>query len=426
MAFKPAKEQLKIILDNIEELLPGEEFAERLLRSEREGRPLRVKQGFDPTAPDIHLGHTVGLRKLRQFQDLGHQVVLIVGDYTALVGDPSGRNSTRPQLEPEVIESNARTYLEQFFKVVDASRTEVRRNSEWFAPMGMIDVIRLCARYTVARMLERDDFSKRWAANQPISVHELLYPIMQGFDSVMIRSDVELGATEQKFNLLVGRALQEDYARGEMPWCEKFIPDAVKTLPVTRPGQNILTLPILVGTDGTQRMSKSTGNYIGVSEPPNIMYEKLMRVPDSCLEDYFRLVTDVPVAERPAVADPREAHKWLGQMVVRMYHGAEAAVHAAGSYGAAAGAEPVDARVVEVSAGEEGETWVGYLAVKAGLAKSTTEARAFLKDGGFSHFDGTAWSKVDPELKVPSKAGSPPFLLRRGKRQETTVRIVWK
>lgn len=426
MAFKPAKEQLKIILDSIEELLPPEEFAERLLRSEREGRPLRVKQGFDPTAPDIHLGHTVGLRKLRQFQDLGHQVVLIVGDYTALVGDPSGRNNTRPQLEPEVIESNARTYLEQFFKVVDSSRTEVRRNSEWFAPMGMLDIIRLCARYTVARMLERDDFSRRWASNQPISVHELLYPIMQGFDSVMIRSDVELGATEQKFNLLVGRALQEDYARGEMPWCEKYIPEAVRALPLVRPGQNILTVPILVGTDGTHRMSKSTGNYIGVSEPANIMYEKLMRVPDSCLPDYIRLVTDAPEADRPPLSDPREAHRWLARTVVRMYHGAETAELAGSSYGNAAASGPTDARVVELPAGSAPETWVGYLAVHAGLAKSTSEARTFLREGGFSHFDGTAWSKVDAELKVPSAVGAGPFLLRRGKRQETTVKIIWK
>src|SRR5512140_2660587 len=241
-----AARQLAIIRSGVEELIPEAELVAKLERSIAAKKPLRVKQGFDPTAPDIHLGHTIGLRKLRQFQELGHQVVLIVGDYTSLVGDPSGRSATRPQLTSEQVESNARTYLEQFFRVVDEKHTQVLRNGEWFARMGMKDVIKLCARYTVARTLERDDFAKRMAANHPISVHELLYPLMQGYDSVMIRCDLELGATEQKFNLLVGRALQEDYLRGEMPWADEFIPDSVKAVPAPTQGQIVLTLPILV------------------------------------------------------------------------------------------------------------------------------------------------------------------------------------
>src|SRR5689334_2268409 len=235
---REVERQLAVLTRGVDELLPLDEFKHKLARSIREGRPLRVKQGFDPTAPDIHLGHTVGLRKLRQFQDLGHQVVVIVGDYTGMVGDPSGRSKTRPQLTVEQVEANARTYLEQFFRVVDRARTEVHKNGEWFARMSFADILKLASQYTVARLLERDDFSKRWKASEPISVHELLYPLMQGHDSVEIRADIELGGTEQKFNLLVGRVLQE--ADGQEP-------------------QAILTLPILVGIDGEQRMSKSLG-----------------------------------------------------------------------------------------------------------------------------------------------------------------------
>ena len=253
---------LAILLRGVDELLPLEEFRKKLARSIRENRPLRVKQGFDPTAPDIHLGHAVGLRKLREFQDLGHQIVVIVGDYTGMVGDPSGRSKTRPQLSEAEVEANARTYLDQFFRIVDRARTEIHRNGEWFAPMRFVDVLRLASQSTVARLLERDDFARRWQANQPISVHELLYPLMQGRDSVEIRSDVELGGTEQKFNLLVGRVLQE--AAGQEP-------------------QAILTLPILVGLDGEQRMSKSLGNYVGIAEPPAEQFGKLMSIPDARL-----------------------------------------------------------------------------------------------------------------------------------------------
>src|SRR5262249_43483828 len=237
-----------------EEVLPEADLVRKLERALAQGKPLRIKQGFDPTAPDIHLGHTIGLRKLRQLQDLGRTVVVIVGDYTGLVGDPSGRSKTRPQLSIEEIEGYAKTYLDQFFRVVDRGKTEIRRNGEWFSKMSFADVLELVSRYTVARMLERDDFAKRMKANQPISVHELMYPIMQGWDSVEVGADVELGGTEQKFNLLVGRALQESV--GMEP-------------------QVVLTLPILVGLDGHQRMSKSLGNYVGVAEPPGEQFGKL-------------------------------------------------------------------------------------------------------------------------------------------------------
>src|SRR5262245_9033026 len=276
------EQQLELLAAGAEEILPEGELLARLERAHRENRPLRVKQGFDPTAPDIHLGHTVGLRKLRQFQDLGHQIVLIVGDYTGMVGDPSGRNKTRPQLGPEDVEANARTYLDQFYRVLDPNPrlprlpVEVHRNSEWFSEMGFMDVMKLAGQYTVARLLERDDFAKRMAAQQPISVHELFYPLMQGYDSVAIRSDVELGGTEQKFNLLVGRVLQE--LSGQPP-------------------QVILTLPILPGLDGVQRMAKSLGNYVGVAEPAGEVYGKLMSLPDTVMPLFWALVADRDDAE---------------------------------------------------------------------------------------------------------------------------------
>jgi len=307
-----AERQLEVIRSGIEELIPEEELVRKLERSIATKTPLRIKQGFDPTAPDIHLGHTIGLRKLRQFQDLGHQVVLIVGSYTALVGDPSGRSATRPTLTEETVNANAQTYLDQFFKVVDKERTEVRWNGEWFKAMSFVDVLKLTSRFTVARILERDDFSIRFKQGEPISVHELLYPLMQAYDSVIIRADVEIGATEQKFNLLAGRDIQTAY--GVEP-------------------QVILTLPVLEGTDGVRRMSKSLGNYIGIAEPPKEIYGKVMSLPDKLIERYFRLATDALPQEleevarslRGGQANPMTWKKALAHRIVRMYHGPEAA-----------------------------------------------------------------------------------------------------
>ncbi|MGE5692490.1 MAG: tyrosine--tRNA ligase, partial [Candidatus Zixiibacteriota bacterium] len=296
--FLTVEKQLAIIRRGTVEIIPEELLRKKLERSYEKRKPLRIKQGFDPTAPDIHLGHTVGLRKLKQFQDLGHQIVLIVGDYTARVGDPSGRSATRPQLSGKEVEENAATYLAQFFKVLDKGKTEVRRNGEWFAPMSFEYILKLLSHFTVARMLERDDFEKRYKAGSPISVHELLYPIMQAYDSVAIEADVEIGATEQKFNLLAGRQLQEEF--GQEP-------------------QVILTMPVLVGTDGINRMSKSLGNYIGIAESPEQMYGKTMSIPDDQIYNYFELATDQPLSElekiRTQLADkssnPMELKKQL-------------------------------------------------------------------------------------------------------------------
>lgn len=304
---KEFERQWKAISRNAVDLLPEDEFKAKLKHSIAANVPLRVKQGFDPTAPDIHLGHTIGIRKLKTFQDLGHQIVLIVGDYTASVGDPSGRSATRPQLQYETIMKNAETYEEQFFRILDRSKTEVRFNGEWFRKMEFLDVMHLAAQYTVARLLERDDFTKRFKSGVPISLHELFYPLMQAYDSVAIKSDVELGATEQKFNLLAGRAIQEAYGVSQ---------------------QCILTLPVLVGVDGVNRMSKSLGNYIGITDTPKDIFGKAMSIPDNAILQYFQLATDVSddrlaeikaALERPGV-NPMSLKKELGETLVDMYH----------------------------------------------------------------------------------------------------------
>ncbi len=267
------KRQLAIIKRGVIELLPEDQFVKKLAKSITNNEPLRIKQGFDPTAPDIHLGHTVGIRKLKQFQDLGHKIVLIIGDYTSLIGDPSGRSDTRPQLEYDEIMKNAETYQEQFFSILDRSKCEVHFNGEWFKKMDFREFLGLTTRFTVARILERDDFEKRYKAGSPISMHELFYPIMQAYDSVAIKADIELGGTEQKFNLLAGRNLQEAFGQ---------------------PKQCILTLPLLVGLDGTRKMSKSLGNYIGIDESAKEIFGKSMSIPDELIYQYFELVTDTP------------------------------------------------------------------------------------------------------------------------------------
>jgi tyrosyl-tRNA synthetase len=368
--------QHELLARGTEEILPEGELLRRLRECARESRPLRVKQGFDPTAPDIHLGHTVGLRKLRQFQDLGHQVVLIIGDYTGLVGDPSGRSKTRPRLTAAEIESNSTTYIEQFFRVLERNPrppllpVEIRRNGEWFARMGFAELLELASQYTVARLLERDDFAKRMAAQQPIGVHELLYPLMQGQDSVEIRADVELGGTEQKFNLLVGRVLQE--VRGQ-------------------PGQIVMTLPLLVGLDGVQRMSKSLGNYIGVTDAPGEMYGKVMSLPDRVMGDFWELVTDVSeeelVREGRALGDaavnPMEIKQRLAARIVRMYHGEEAAARAARDFDAQFRRRdvPEDLAVHTIPAGEIG---IKDLLVAIGLAASGSAAWRAVDQGAVS------------------------------------------
>jgi len=391
--------QWRILSRGAIDILPEEEFRERLAKSIRENKPLRVKQGFDPTAPDIHLGHTVGIRKLKQFQDLGHQVVLIIGDYTGLVGDPSGRSSTRPQLTYEQVIKNAETYQSQFFKILDKTRTEIHFNGEWFAKMTFREIMELAARFTVARMLERDDFEKRYKSGSPISIHELFYPLMQAYDSVAIKADVEIGATEQKFNLLTGREIQQDYGV---------------------PPQLILTLPVLVGLDGHQRMSKSIGNYIGIDEPPREMFGKIMSIPDSLIYSYFELVTDIALDRLTEIkaqledvsSNPMTLKKMLGVEIVSMYHSSEAGKEACEEFERVFSKKeiPEDIPEFDISA-FTGKVWIVRLLTETGLAKSNGDARRLIQGGGI-YIDGQKVNDENMEVEVADG-----MLLRAGKRR---------
>ncbi|HKP96249.1 MAG TPA: tyrosine--tRNA ligase [Fibrobacteria bacterium] len=387
----------KTISRGVLEIIEEEDLRRKLAT----GAPLNVKLGIDPTSPDVHLGFTVVMRKLRQFQDLGHRVVLIVGDYTATVGDPSGKNKTRPILTHEEVLKNAETYKQQFFKIVDPAKTSVVYNGEWFAKLAFTEVTRLMSRITVAQMLEREDFQKRYRGGQPISLHEFLYPMMQAYDSVMIDADVELGGMDQKFNVLRGRELQRSL--GKEPQVGLF-------------------LPILLGTDGKEKMSKSLGNYIGVNEPPQAMFHKLYALPDVLVESYFQLLTDLPLeaiqAKLAAVAagtlNPNALKEELARDIVTQYHGAEAAEKAAVQEKKihAGEALPADIPVLRVPAGEH---WIPELIVKAGLAKSNGEGRRLIENGGVS-FDDAKVS--DPKAKA---AVSGSHLLKCGKRSFVRV-----
>jgi len=364
-------EALAIIKRGIDELIPEEELVEKL----KEGRPLRVKAGFDPTAPDLHFGHTVLINKLRQFQDLGHEVIFLIGDFTGMIGDPTGKSATRPPLTEDQVRQNAITYKEQVFKILDPARTRVVFNSEWMSKMSAADMIRLAGQYTVARMLERDDFTKRYRSEQPIAIHEFLYPLIQGYDSVELKADIELGGTDQKFNLLMGRILQKHY--GQKP-------------------QAILTVPILEGLDGVQKMSKSLGNYIGVSDSPGEMYTKLLSMPDELLWRYFELLSFRPMAEieeyRSAVAagaNPQDYKKVLAEELITRFHDEEAAKTAHKSAGnrVALGEIPENVPVVEVSLeGQEGLPMPAVLRL-AGLVKNGAAARDVLGRGAV-YIDG--------------------------------------
>ena len=392
------EEQLKVIQRGTVEIIPEEELIDKLKTCIRENKPLKVKQGFDPTAPDIHLGHTVCLRKLRQFQELGHQVILIIGDYTGMVGDPSGRSETRPQLTMDEIKVNAKTYQEQFFKVVDKSKTEVHFNGEWFSKMSFEEVMKLASNFTVARMLERDDFFKRYKEQIPISIHELFYPLMQAYDSVMIKADIEIGATEQKFNLLAGRTIQELY--GQKP-------------------QVIFTMPVLVGTDGQQRMSKSLGNYIGIAEPPKEIFGKIMSIPDEQIYKFFELVTDVSSEELTQIkkdldgnqTNPMILKKRLGKEIVRMYYDRKEADKACEEFERVFSKKelPENIPVIQVEY-DEAEIWIGHYLVKAGYAESTSQVRRLIKQGGL-YIDN---QRVDDENLKVSVTGEK--LVRLGKR----------
>lgn len=396
------KEALAITQRGVEELLPETEWVRKLARSEATGTPLRIKLGLDPTAPDIHLGHTVVLNKLRQLQDIGHQVIFLIGDFTSLIGDPSGRNATRPPLTPEQVKANAETYYKQASLVLDPERTEIRYNSEWCDALGARGMIQLASRYTVARMMERNDFHDRFHAGTSISVHEFLYPLMQGYDSVALKSDLELGGTDQKFNLLMGRHLQAEY--GQEAQC-------------------ILTMPLLVGLDGVEKMSKSKNNYIGISEAPNQMFGKLMSVSDDLMWTYFTLLSFRSLADIQRLKDecqagrnPRDAKVMLGQEIVARFHGEAAAAGALEDFvNRSRGGVPDDIPEVSLGAPVDG---LGVAAVlkQAGLVPSSSEAMRMIEQGGV-RIDGAVVS--DKALKLlPGR-----FVVQVGKRKFARVSI---
>ncbi|MGB6055055.1 MAG: tyrosine--tRNA ligase [Burkholderiaceae bacterium] len=394
------REALEVVKRGVDELLIESEFAQKLARAEASGRPLRIKLGLDPTAPDLHLGHTVVLNKLRQLQELGHTVIFLIGDFTSMIGDPSGRNATRPPLTREQIEENAKTYFAQASLVLDADRTEIRHNSEWSDKLGARGMIELAAKYTVARILEREDFTKRFKAGNPISVHELLYPLMQGYDSVALRADLELGGTDQKFNLLVGRELQKDW--GQEPQC-------------------ILTMPLLEGLDGVEKMSKSKGNYIGITEPANTMFAKVMSISDSMMWRYYELLSFRSLAEiqrfRQEVEggrNPRDVKVALAQEIVARFHTQAAAEAALEDFNRRArGGIPDDIPEVTLAGAPLG---IGQLLKQANLCASTSEGLRMIEQGGV-RIDGVTVS--DKGLKVV--VGS--FVLQVGKRKFARVTL---
>jgi tyrosyl-tRNA synthetase len=368
MSFLPVEEQLEIIKRGTTEIVPESELIEKLKKSAKDKKPLKIKLGVDPTRPDLHLGHSVILRKLRQFQDLGHDAILIIGGFTAMIGDPTGQNTTRPPLTPEEVAENAKTYIEQAQKILNTDKLSIVNNNDWLGSMNFMDVIRLTSKMTVARMIERDDFSKRFENKEPISLHEFLYPLAQGQDSVHLENDVELGGTDQKFNLLVGRQLQKD--SDQEP-------------------QVCLMMPLLVGTDGSAKMSKSYDNYIGIDENPNDMYGKSLSIPDDLIYTYYELVTDVAISDLPekktqAEKDPRNAKHDLAFTLVRMYHGQEAAVAAKLHFEQTVINKqvPDDAPTHEIPAGEA--TRLMEIINELNFTQSNGETKRLIKQGGVS------------------------------------------
>ena len=394
---------MQVSLRGVEELLPQEEWLKKLQKSEKSGIPLRIKLGLDPTAPDLHVGHTVVLNKMRQLQDLGHTVIFLIGDFTSMIGDPSGRNSTRPPLTREQIEDNAKTYYKQASLVLDPSKTEIRYNSEWSDPLGARGMIELSAKYTVARMMERDDFHKRFTTGQSISVHEFLYPLMQGYDSVALKSDLELGGTDQKFNLLMGRHLQQEY--GQEPQC-------------------ILTMPLLVGLDGVDKMSKSKNNYIGITEPANTMFAKVLSISDTLMWNWYELLSFKSLEEIAALKreteqgrNPKEAKVMLAKEITARFHSAAAADAAEQDFiNRSKGGVPDDIQEVAVSLAGATEMGIGAILKAAGLTESTGEANRHI-DGGAVRVDGTVIS--DKALKL----GAGAYVMQVGKRKFAKVTL---
>jgi tyrosyl-tRNA synthetase len=394
------QQALAVTMRGCEELIPQAEWVKKLTRSEASGQPLRIKLGLDPTAPDIHIGHTVVLNKMRQLQDLGHQVIFLIGDFTSLIGDPSGRNSTRPPLTPEQIKANAETYYRQASLVLDPAKTEIRYNSEWSNPLGAMGMIQLAAKYTVARMMERNDFHDRFKAGTPISVHEFLYPLMQGYDSVALKSDLELGGTDQKFNLLMGRTLQQEY--GQEPQC-------------------ILTMPLLEGLDGIEKMSKSKNNYIGIAEEPNSMFAKVLSISDTLMWRWYTLLSfqsEAAIAALKAEVasgrNPKDAKVALAKEITTRFHSAAAADAAEQDFiNRSKGGVPDEIDEITLTGAPMG---IAALLKAAGLAPSGSEATRLI-DGGGVRVDSSV--VTDKALKLP--AGT--YVVQVGKRKFARVTL---
>ena len=383
------EQQMQLLSRGALEILPAGSLEEKLKLAEKEGRPLRIKAGFDPTAPDLHLGHTVLLEKLRQFQQCGHQVVFLIGDFTGMIGDPTGKSATRPPLTQEEVIENAETYKQQVFKVLDESKTEVRFNSEWLGKMSAADLIQIAGKATVARMLERDDFEKRYKSGQSIAIHEFLYPLVQGYDSVALEADVELGGNDQKFNLLMGRQLQQAYGK---------------------PAQVILTMPLLEGLDGVNKMSKSLNNYVGIQEPAKEQFGKIMSASDDLMLRYYELLTDIDL-DSIKEQHPMETKKQLASLIVSRFHGEEAGVLARAGFENQFAKKEIPADIPEKTiTAEDGELWIVKALSEGGLTASNGEAMRMIKQGAVS----VNGEKIaDKDLKLA--AGS--YLLKVGKRK---------
>jgi tyrosyl-tRNA synthetase len=402
-APKSFGEQYAYLRKGVAEIVPEEEFKAKLANSIKTGKPLRVKLGVDPSAPDIHLGHTVVLRKLKHFQDMGHTAIFLIGGFTALIGDPSGQSETRPALTPEQVEVNSKTYLEQVYKILDREKTEVRNNTEWLGKLSSYDVVQLCGKYRLARMLEREDFRSRLAANQPISVHELLYPLMQAYDSVALHADIELGATEQKFNLLIGREIQREYGV---------------------PSQVAFTMPILVGLDGERKMSKSLGNYVGITETPQQMFGKLMSVSDDQMWLYYDLLTDftervivrLKDEVRTGVLPPIDAKMQLAHNIIAGFHGEEAAKKASDEFRRVFRERQAPSEMQEVKLAPGDYTLLKIL-TQHGLTESRSEAERLIKQGAVE-WAGTISRDVNFPIQIPAaSANGGEWVLRVGKKK---------
>ncbi|MCU4483382.1 tyrosine--tRNA ligase [Acinetobacter ursingii] len=400
--FLPAEEQLALIQRGTHEIISVEDLLKKL----KENRPLKIKAGFDPTAPDLHFGHTVLINKLKTFQDLGHEVTFLIGDYTAMIGDPTGKSATRPPLTREQVEANAKTYQEQVFKILDPNKTKVRFNSEWFNQRSAADLIQLASQQTVSRMLERDDFTKRYNSHQPIAIHEFLYPLVQGYDSIALEADVELGGTDQTFNLLMGRTLQSRYGQES---------------------QVCITVPILEGLDGVNKMSKSLGNYIGLFDAPGAMYQKVLSMPDTLIERYFELLSFKSMDEVQALLkemadgrNPQELKKILAIELVERFHGAEAAANAHKGAGniITEGEIPEDTPEVTISRGEfGGEIFIASILRLAGLTKNAAQAKDAVARGAVK----VDWNVVDANFSVKENQT---YIIQAGKKAIARVTFI--